>query len=189
MEDYLMESIFALVLGIVGASLGMIAKKVGESQKRKPESIKVLMAGDTVQRTRYQPATLILSVFALVVLAFGLLTAFLNWEKVIAEKDSLFFGAWLFLAMVGGMFAQVLWTNTKEGSDFSNVSASQLLFPLLFSIMVFYPIWAVGTSASNNFFAIYAAFVNGYFWKTVVANTKIPAPATNENKPKDSPGK
>jgi hypothetical protein len=181
-----MESVIALILGVLGAGLGLIAKILGKSRLVDMRLLQAMPVADAAEKPRLKSVTLVLCAFAVIVIAYGAATAYLNWDKLVAEKESLFFGAWLFLAMVGGMFAQVLQSATKEGSDFSNISASQLLFPLLFSIMVFYPIWAVGTSASNNFFAIYAAFVNGFFWKTVVANTRIPAPGTNDKQPKDS---
>ena len=86
------------------------------------------------------------------------------------------FGVWLFLAMAGGMFVQVLTSNYRTGKGLFDVAASQLIYPLLFSIIIFYPIWAIATSGTNNFFAIYAAFMNGFFWETVVANAQLPNP-------------
>jgi len=97
------------------------------------------------------------------------------YKKALAIDDhehDLFSWAWLFLTMAFGMSVQVLATNFREGQPLMSVESSQLLYPLLFSIVVFYPIWGIGASAPRNFFSFYAAFLNGFFWQTVVAAAK-----------------
>jgi hypothetical protein len=55
-----------------------------------------------------------------------------------------------------------------------DVSPSRLLFPLLFAPIVYYPIWLVGSKQADTVFSYYAAFLNGYFWQSVVAAAKKP---------------
>ena len=112
--------------------------------------------------------------FAMIVVIFGLITLVRFWPSVRINEKDLFFWTWLFLTMVFGMFVQVLATNYRSGQRLFAVEASQLLFPLLFSIVVFYPIWGIGASAPKEFFSFYAAFLNGYFWETVVSAARPP---------------
>jgi len=63
-------------------------------------------------------------------------------------------------------------TVTQGSPATFNVTATDLLLPLLFSIVVFYPIWAIATTAARSFFVIHAAFLNGYFWESFVAAAK-----------------
>ena len=51
------------------------------------------------------------------------------------------------VAMIGGMFAQVLAANYRARRRLFEVSRDRLLYPLLFSIVVFYPVWALGASS------------------------------------------
>ncbi len=76
--------------------------------------------------------------------------------------------------MIAGMFVQGLAANYRAGRKLWDVTASQLVFPLLFALIVFYPIWALTASSSRSLFSFYAAFLNGYFWESVVTATKNP---------------
>jgi hypothetical protein len=98
----------------------------------------------------------VLLAFAVVVVSFGAITIVRYWSYLAAHGDDAFFASWLFITMVAGMFVQVLSSNYREGRDLLDVSATQLLFPLLFAIVVFYPIWAIGAAAAKTFFAVYA---------------------------------
>jgi hypothetical protein len=53
-----------------------------------------------------------------------------------------------------------------------------LIFPILFSVIVFYPIWSIATTNPRGFFVFYAAFLNGYFWENVVSSIKAPPGAS-----------
>jgi hypothetical protein len=112
------------------------------------------------------------------VIAFGALITVRYWDLVRQNEDLLYLGFGLFLAMVAGMFAQVLSSNRRSGNSLFSVSDSQLVFPLLFSIVVFYPTWIVVASAPHSFFSVYAAFVNGYFWESTVSAVRPPEPDT-----------
>jgi hypothetical protein len=115
----------------------------------------------------------VLVCFAIIVFIVGLVTLVRFWPSIRVNEADLFFWVWLFLTMVFGMFVQVLATNYRSNLRF-NVEASRLVLPLLFSIVVFYPIWGIAASGPKNFFSFYAAFLNGYFWETVVSAAKPP---------------
>jgi hypothetical protein len=76
--------------------------------------------------------------------------------------------------MAAGMFVQVLTTNYRHERPLLEVTPAQLVFPLLFSPIVFYPIWLVGGDRGPGAFPFYAAFLNGYFWQSVVSAVKAP---------------
>jgi hypothetical protein len=119
---------------------------------------------------------LVLIIFAIIVGIFGLCTVAYFWSYLYNHLDKLIFAIWLFLTMVFGMFVQVLNEFYRAKQPLSQIEASHLLFPLLFSIVVFYAIWATVGSASHNFFSFYAAFLNGFFWETTVSQAKPPKP-------------
>lgn len=124
---------------------------------------------------------LILFIFLGIVLLLGVITSIHYWNSLCDNQDSLLFNIWLFLIMVFGMFVQVLSSNYRSGKPLFEVDASQLIFPLLFSIIVFYPICTINASSTHSFFSIYTAFLNGYFWESVVSSTYKPSKIKHPN--------
>jgi hypothetical protein len=114
---------------------------------------------------------ILLSVFTLIALAFGIFVLILYWDAVARNKDLIVFGIGLFIVMVIGMFVQVLIASYAERRAFS-VTATQLIFPVLLSPIVFYVIWTTAASAPKGAFVIYCAFLNGYFWESTVSKVK-----------------
>jgi hypothetical protein len=112
--------------------------------------------------------------FALIVIVFGLFTAVFFRQALFAHPDEIIFAVWLVLAMIGGMLAQVVAANYRAHNELFSVSRDRLLYPLLFSVIVFYPVWALAASSTRGFFAIHAAFLNGYFWESIVSAAKPP---------------
>jgi hypothetical protein len=110
--------------------------------------------------------------FALVAIAFGIFTVIYYWRQISAKADDVIFVVGLCLAMIGGMFVQVLAANRRAKRPLLSVSRDDLLFPLLFSVIVFYPIWTITAGGPKGFLAIHAAFLNGYFWESVVSAAK-----------------
>ncbi len=102
----------------------------------------------------------------------------LYWRdlKTIEDKDgflrALAYGLFLFLVMVAGMFARYFWELFQSGKEWHDAALKTLLLPLLVSLMVFYPLWTIASGAPRNFFAIVAAFQNGFFWQTVFSGLK-----------------
>lgn len=163
-----LDSLVPIMLTIIGALLAALSV--------------ALVKGNTVpaptpehpRRTLSAPK-LILCVFVVLVLLFGGVTLYQYFPVLMQNRASSLFTIWLFLTMVGGMFVQVLTTNYRLGKPMLEISGPQLLLPLLFSVFVFYPIWAMATSGTRNFFVIHAAFLNGFFWESVVSATKRPS--------------
>lgn len=120
--------------------------------------------------------------FAGVVLVFGAATVWRHWDELTTSQDTLYYVGWLFIAMVAGMFVQVLSATYRAGRPLFDVTASQLTYALLFALVVFYPVWAIGASAPHTLFSFYAAFLNGFFWETVVSNARLPTPPIQEAK-------
>ena len=145
-----------VILTVAGALLPLIAKQEGIE----------FGAGPSDTGAPY------LIIFALVAIAFGIFTIIYYRGRIIAEADDVIFVVGLCLAMIGGMFVQVLAANRRAGRPLLSVSRDDLLFPLLFSIIVFYPIWTITAGGPKGFLAIHAAFLNGYFWESVVSAAK-----------------
>lgn len=186
--------IVAIVLGVLGSVLSVIGKLTSprgpydreivsrpelptKSYKPTPEG-----ARESTTRPREKPERVspsgrrVLLYFSAVVGLFAVLTVAKYWRLLIANEDTVYFAIGLFLTMVAGMFVQVLSSNYREGRPLFEVSTEQLIFPLLFALVVFYPIWALGASAPKTLFSFYAAFLNGFFWETVVSSAKLPDP-------------
>ena len=102
----------------------------------------------------------VLLVFGFIVTVFGVAVIVKYWRDILGAADLFMFATGLFLTMIGGMFVQVLTANYRAGRSLVEVSATQLIFPLLFSLIVFYPIWSLAASAPCNLFSFYAAFLN-----------------------------
>ena len=115
---------------------------------------------------------LVLLAFVAIVAVFGLSSAVYYWPVIRANRADLYYGVWLFFTMVAGMFVQVVAANYRSQKPLFHVDASQLIFPLLFSLVVFYPIWSLAADAPRNLFAFHAAFLNGYFWESIVSSAK-----------------
>lgn len=133
-----------------------------------------VLFADRPTKARLQSGMVVLLAFLLVVLVLGVIVLVSNWKQVVDQRDTLLGALVLLVAMIGGMFARVIAKNYELGHDPFDVKASQLLYPLVFSVIVFYPIWVQSGSTAPSFFAVHAAFLNGYFWESVVAAVQSP---------------
>lgn len=107
--------------------------------------------------------------FACVVAYFGGTAVIHYWHQISLSADRFYLALGLFFTMVAGMFVQVIAANFKgDSASLLAVTPSQLLYPVLFAPIVFYSIWALASSSSAGLFSFYAAFLNGYFWQSVV---------------------
>jgi hypothetical protein len=112
--------------------------------------------------------------FACIVFFFGGSAAIHYWQRLYLTADKFYLALGLFFTMVAGMFVQVITSNYKAGAtSLLSVTTAQLVYPVLFSPIVYYAIWAVASvSASAGLFSFYAAFLNGYFWQSVVTSAQ-----------------
>jgi hypothetical protein len=108
---------------------------------------------------------------AVIAFLYGVLLVVYYWSWIAANAGLLILGGGLLLAMIAGMVVSVLSANVKAKRPLLNVSAPQLVYPMLFSPIVFYPIWTLNNGAAGStLFLVYAAFVNGYFWERIVSD-------------------
>lgn len=130
-----------------------------------------------------QPIVIVLLVFFVVLGVSALLQLYLHWRDLRTEEAredflrTLAYALFLFAVMVGGMFARYFWELFQSGKTLAQASVTALLLPLLVSLMVFYPLWTMVSGSPKNFFAIVAAFQNGFFWQTIFSGLKpFPGP-------------
>jgi hypothetical protein len=127
---------------------------------------------------RLQPIAVVLVAFFAVLGLSSLLQLYLHWRDLKAPDArneflrTLAYGLFLFAIMVGGMFARYFWELFQSGHTLAQADVTALLLPLLVSLMVFYPLWTMVSGAPKNFFAIVAAFQNGFFWQTIFSGLK-----------------
>jgi hypothetical protein len=91
--------------------------------------------------------TRVLALFAVVVVIFGAIVVVRYWAQLVANADQLLFAGGLFLTMMGGMFVQVITSNCRAEREILALTASQLLYPVLFGLVVFYTIWVLAADA------------------------------------------
>ena len=131
-----------------------------------------------------QPIAVVLVFFFGVLGVLGLLQFYLHWRDL-ATSDArsnfmrtVAYALFLFVVMVGGMFARYFWELFQTGMTLSEADVTRMLLPLLVSLMVFYPLWTLVSGAPKDFFAVVAAFQNGFFWQTIFSGLRpFPAPA------------
>jgi hypothetical protein len=150
-------------------TVGLLGLKLAGLLDRTTKSTVELAATD--EKPEKSGITLI-SIIASLVFILAIATLFRYWDVVSTHTDDLLYSAWLAAFMVTGMIVQAIATNYRDSKKLLPISIDQLVYPLLFSVVVFYPIWAIAASAPRNLFVFHAAFLNGYFWESIVANAK-----------------
>jgi len=130
-----------------------------------------------------EPFGVVLVVFFAFLSLSVLLQLFLFWRDLATPAArveflrTMAFGVFLFGVMVGGMLTRYFWELLRDGRRIAEADPSVLGLPLLVSLMVFYPLWTMVSGATKNFFAIVAAFQNGFFWQTLLSGFKpFPVP-------------
>jgi len=171
MDRWLMIAFPALV--IVGACVPFLALNAQRRARRLTESASahevISVANHAVSAPRGAP---VLITFAIIVLVYGALVGWQYWESVKALKAEIILAVGLFLMMVGGMLVRVCSQNYQKGRPLFDVSKSELIYPMLFSPIVFFSIWAIEKSPKPSVFWFYSAFLNGYFWESIVSAAK-----------------
>jgi hypothetical protein len=95
------------------------------------------------------------------------------WPTITTMRIDPLFAAAVVLATVGGMFAQVMNRNRAERRPLLQVTAGQLLRPLVFLPVVLL-ICTMSGLKESPLFALFTAFQAGYCWESVVATLKLP---------------
>lgn len=146
------------------------SQRPSDQQFRTPSHFPHLSRGAAI-------AVIVSTVF---VLLFAAATGFHYRSVIRGEFDSVVFMSWLFITMVAGMMARLISTQCRSSKPQAKITGIQLALPLMFSLVVFYPIWTMATAEEHTFFSFYSAFLNGFFWESVVSNAQFP----KEPKPK-----
>ena len=183
-------SLISVVLTVIASALSAVTTALSQRRKRRglainslPEPYRTANAKEEdvmhlrMERRGMPAGMVVLLTFASIIFLFGAFSLFYYWPLITTNAESLMFALWLFFAMIGGMFVQVLAANYRAGRPLFDVTASQLVFPLLFALIVYYPIWVLAASSPHNLFSFYAAFLNGYFWESVVSAARVPSSA------------
>jgi hypothetical protein len=113
--------------------------------------------------------------FAIIVFYFAFAAIVHYRQHIAVSADTFFLGIGLFLIMTAGMLVQVITSNYKTANRLLQVTPAQLIYPLLFSPIVYYTIWVLASTSSGSsqsMFSFYAAFLNGYFWESIVSSAE-----------------
>lgn len=127
---------------------------------------------------KLRPITIALVVFFVILGLAAVAQVILSWKALKNPEErqafvhTLVYGLFLFVLMVGGMFARYFWELFQIGKGWDEAELKPLLLPLLVSLMVFYPLWTIASGAPRNFFSIVAAFQNGFFWQTIFSGLR-----------------
>ncbi|HKB68342.1 MAG TPA: hypothetical protein VKC61_20945 [Pyrinomonadaceae bacterium] len=132
--------------------------------------------GKSIKPKMPNETRLLLGGFAVLVILFGTYNVIHFWDQLKTMQNTLLFCIALFIFMVLGMLVQVAASKHQAGKSMRSISLGEVLFPLLYSIVVYYSIWAFAASGPKSFYALYAAFMNGYFWQNIVSKAKPVTP-------------
>jgi len=168
----LTEAVTALVTAGGAALKLLFGTKTSQARERAFEETPGRPEGP-----KWSPAQRLLVSFASLVVIYGAIAVLHFWPWIQLHGDLLVAASGIFLMMVLGMFVQVVSSNFKNGRELLDISMSQLVYPMLFAPIVYYPIWIVSSSNSFHAFSWYAAFLNGFFWESVVSSARLPGSA------------
>lgn len=124
------------------------------------------------QRARPASGTGVLFGFAGVAFAYLAFLLAARWDVVIASADKIFLAVGLVLTMIAGMIVRVVSSNYQASRQLFQVDWQQLVFPMLFCPIVFFPVWSIASEGGSDLFVFHAAFLNGYFWESIVASAQ-----------------
>lgn len=134
---------------------------------------------------KLHPIAAVLVFFLVLLGVLGLLQFYFHWRDLATSEArgdfmrTIAYALFLFVVMVGGMFARYLWELFQSGRTLAEADVITMLLPLLVSLMVFYPLWTLVSGAPKDFFAVVAAFQNGFFWQTIFSGLRpFPAPGS-----------
>lgn len=182
------EVFFSIIVSLLSVSIKIYYTKFFDP-KKKEKKIKIQtnksngdrIIGDKVIVKDYSPRNIesttkskpkVLKVFVIVALLYLILTIALNWDNIVITRNTILLYVGLFLMMCGGMFVSVIRKNYKDDKELFDVRDSDLIYPLLFSVFVFYPLLIMVDTEQNSKLLFYTAFLNGYFWKTIVTEAE-----------------
>ena len=161
-------SLISILLVPAGIVVSLLAAYLARREMRAKKL--TLAPGDPLPPPK--SGLIVLGCFAGILGLFGVYTAATHWSAITSHKDLITFAVGLLLLMFFGMFAQVIMSNHQAGRPPFRVSAGELLLPLVVAPIVFYPVWSTVASTHNYVFAVYCAFLNGYFWEGAVSKAK-----------------
>lgn len=127
-----------------------------------------------VSKSKASNGLRVLIIFSGICVSFLCFVVWRYWPEIVKREQDFIWSFGLYLFMALGMFVQVISYNHQKGRALLNVTATQLLFPLLFSPIVFFPILGLSSDGEIKAFTWYSAFLNGYFWETIVTSVHAP---------------
>jgi hypothetical protein len=160
-------AVLSLLIPVLGVGLTFLAISLSRKEVRNKT---LADPGDPPPKPT--SGYVVLSVFTAAVIIFGVFTLYQYWDKLSQNRDLIIYGVWLIIIMIVGMFVQVIVSNYRADKPLFQVSASQLIFPLLLSPFVFYVIWQTAAATPQGSVVYYCAFLNGYFWESTVSKVK-----------------
>lgn len=119
--------------------------------------------------------TIVLGVFGVIVVIYAVFAAFAYGDKIREYVDDFWLAGGLLLTMIAGMIVRVVSANYQARRVLFKVNWQELVFPMVFSPIVFFPVWSITTEGQSGLFVFHAAFLNGYFWESIVASTRSPS--------------
>lgn len=70
----------------------------------------------------------------------------------------------LFVAMLGGIFANYFWTHDITAP----IDLNRFWKPVLISPVIFMPVYVAATKQTKGLIPVLVAFQNGFFWQTIL---------------------
>lgn len=120
------------------------------------------------------PGEIVLTVFSLVTAIGAGVAVWRYWKQIKAQLPGILEAGGALVVLVGGMIARTVMSNLDAGQPPLDGGWWHWLRPLLVSSIVFGSMWfSIPKEQRSLAFLLYSAFVNGYFWHSVLEGTRV----------------
>jgi heme/copper-type cytochrome/quinol oxidase subunit 2 len=129
---------------------------------------------DTESLAARGPGEIVLTVFSLVTAIGAGVAVWFYWKQIKAQLPGILEAGGALVVLVGGMIARTVMSNLDAGQPPLDGGWWHWLRPLLVSPIVFGSMWfSIPKEQRSLAFLLYSAFVNGYFWQSVLEGTRV----------------
>ena len=120
----------------------------------------------------YRFFVVLLSIICVGLLAWLGFAAYLNRREIAAHPEQVERTILCVLFMLVGIFADVILGFSDSGRELKSIKSSEVLAPLMVSVVVFFGLWGSVLSTGNTFSAAYTSLMSGLTWRRLVARVQ-----------------
>lgn len=120
------------------------------------------------------PGEIVLTVFSVVAAIAMAAALWFHWNQIKAQLPGILEAGGALVVLIAGMIARTVMSNLDAGQPPLDGGWLHWLRPLLVSPIVFGSMWfSLPKEQRSLAFLLYSAFVNGYFWQSVLEGSRV----------------